>query len=265
MGIDRTNTLSRDAIEGLKGLAAREAIREDAPQSLSSCFVKLNYTAGNDLAVVNAARVSMGKRSYDCTAKDERLIKYLIDHIHTSPFRHQTISFHIRAPIFVLRQWMKHQVGCAWNEMSLRYVEHDGSAWKPEQWRGMPPKSIKQGSGDPIARQDEAHEIYASALDSVFKAYEDLLALGVAREQARMILPMSTLTECWWTCSLQAALHFLRLRSASDAQSEIQWFADEVRKIIETQYPASYKAWSSYHQERDSAWRTYKNRMEELP
>ena len=239
--------LSSETIKGLEGLAAREALIVPSKVQQQDCFVNLNYTAGNDLTVVNAARVSMGKRSYSLDTKDERLIKYLIIHMHTSPFRHESISFHIRAPIFVLRQWMKHQVGCAWNEMSLRYVEHDGSVWKPTEWRAMPEKSIKQGSGSPIEAQEDVHEIYLNTMETVFSAYEALLEKGVCREQARILLPMSTLTECWWTTSLQAALHFLHLRASSDAQSEIQWFADQVRVAVQKAFPISYAAWKDYH------------------
>jgi thymidylate synthase (FAD) len=196
-------------------------------------FVILEASMGSAVSIVNAARVSMGKKVSAITEHDRRLLRYLWEHEHTSPFRHVQLQFHIKAPVFVLRQWMKHQVGCAWNEISGRYVVFDQEAWEPDVWREQSPL-VKQGSGDPLAESvsERASELYASAMRNSFNAYEALLALGVAKEQARMVLPLSLMSECYWTASLQAVIHFLRLRQDGHAQAEIRLFADAVRELV---------------------------------
>ena len=196
-------------------------------------FVMLEASMGSAVSIVNAARVSMGRKVSEITEPDRRLLRYLWEHEHTSPFRHVQLQFHIKAPVFVLRQWMKHQVGCAWNEISGRYVTFDQEAWTPDVWREQSPM-VKQGSGGPLAElvNERAAELYASAMRNSFNAYEALLALGVAKEQARLVLPLSLMSECYWTASLQAVIHFLRLRRDGHAQAEIRAFADAVWSLV---------------------------------
>ena len=194
-------------------------------------FVILEASMGSAVSIVNAARVSMGKKVEQITEPDRRLLRYLWEHEHTSPFRHVQLQFHIKAPVFVLRQWMKHQVGCAWNEISGRYVTFDQEAWTPDVWRSQSPV-IKQGSGADLEDGSDAAELYASAMRNSFNAYEALLALGVAKEQARLVLPLSLMSECYWTASLQAVIHFLRLRQDGHAQAEIRLFADAIRELV---------------------------------
>ena len=194
-------------------------------------FVILEASMGSAVSIVNAARVSMGKKVEQITEPDRRLLRYLWEHEHTSPFRHVQLQFHIKAPVFVLRQWMKHQVGCAWNEISGRYVTFNQEAWTPDVWRSQSPV-IKQGSGADLEDGSDAAELYASAMRNSFNAYEALLALGVAKEQARLVLPLSLMSECYWTASLQAVIHFLRLRQDGHAQAEIRLFADAVRELV---------------------------------
>jgi thymidylate synthase (FAD) len=194
-------------------------------------FVILEASMGSAVSIVNAARVSMGKKIEQITEPDRRLLRYLWEHEHTSPFRHVQLQFHIKAPVFVLRQWMKHQVGCAWNEISGRYVTFDQEVWTPAAWREQSPL-VKQGSGADLEDGSDAAELYASAMRNSFNAYEALLALGVAREQARLVLPLSLMSECYWTASLQAVLHFLRLRQDGHAQAEIRAYADAIRELV---------------------------------
>lgn len=196
--------------------------------------VALIDVMGSALTVVNAARVSMGKQSSSFDERDKKLIKYLWTHGHTSPFRHVTFQFRIKAPIFVLRQWMKHQVGCAWNEISGRYVELDESFWSPRLWREQS-ASVKQGSGGELDHESQvaAHYVYADAINVVASAYQRLLQLGVAKEQARAILPLSTMSECYWTCSLHALIHFLNQRLDGHAQQEIRQYAQAVSELVE--------------------------------
>ena len=195
--------------------------------------VQLVDVMGSPLSVVNSARVSMGKQVDQMSEADWRLIDYLWSHEHTSPFRHVQFQFHLKAPVFVLRQWMKHQVGCAWNEISGRYVQFNHEAWSPDAWRAQADK-IKQGSAGPMAEDDalRAQMIYDRAIEASFKAYEELLSAGVCKEQARACLPLSLMSECYWSCSLHALVHFLKLRLDHHAQLEIRCFAEAVRESV---------------------------------
>ena len=195
--------------------------------------VQLVDVMGSPLSVVNSARVSMGKQVDQMSEGDWRLIDYLWSHEHTSPFRHVQFQFHVKAPVFVLRQWMKHQVGCAWNEISGRYVQFDHEAWSPDAWRAQADK-IKQGSAGLMAEDDalRAQMIYDRAIEASFKAYEELLSAGVCKEQARACLPLSLMSECYWSCSLHALIHFLKLRLDHHAQLEIRCFAEAVRESV---------------------------------
>jgi thymidylate synthase (FAD) len=195
-------------------------------------FVELVDHMGDAVTVVNAARISHGRQVQSLGEADERLLRYLWDHEHTSPFRHVQLQFHIKAPIFVLRQWMKHQVGCAWNEISGRYVTFEEEAWATPRWREAAPK-VKQGSGGDLGEDASlaAAMLYESAMGSSFAIYEQLLALGVAKEQARLVLPLSLMSECFWTCSLHALVHFLELRTAPHAQAEIREYAEAVKDL----------------------------------
>lgn len=190
--------------------------------------VELTMKAGSALDVVNAARVSMGKRVDQMTERDVGLLRYLIVNEHTSPFRHVFLTFHLRLPIFVLRQWQKHQIGCAWNEQSGRYVEFKNSFAKMvfREQSG----SVKQGSAGELSTEAQfaTQAIYRQAVDFSHSAYERLLELGVCKEQARTLLPLSLMTECVWSCSLHALLHFLDLRLDGHAQKEIRDFAQAV-------------------------------------
>tara|TARA_Y100001938_G_C8034006_1_gene402275 strand:+ start:504 stop:1223 length:720 start_codon:yes stop_codon:yes gene_type:complete len=197
-------------------------------------FVKLVNQTGGAVEIVNAARVSFGKRIDKIEEKDLKLIRYLWKNKHTSPFRHIHFTFHIKAPIFVLRQWMKHQIGCSWNEISGRYVQFDYEFFCPEEWRTRPLDSIKQGSGDAFYN-DECEIIsrrYIRVVNQCHNLYQELIDLGVCKEQARMILPLSLYSECYWTVSFQALLHFLDLRLDSHSQVEIQDYAKKVQSIL---------------------------------
>jgi thymidylate synthase (FAD) len=199
-------------------------------------FVDLIDQMGNSTSVVNAARVSFGKRHKGpLTEQDKRLIRYLWNHKHTSPFRHVMFQFHIAAPIFILRQWQKHQVGSTFNEMSGRYVEFKNSFHCPTEFREAPKGNIKQGSGgllDPDI-QDKADKAFKFSVNMSYEIYKNLLEMGVCKEQARGVLPLTTFSECIWTVSLQALIHFLNLRLAKDAQTEIRYYAEAIKEILE--------------------------------
>ena len=211
-------------------------------QVLDKGFVKLIDHLGSDLSVVNAARVSFGKRKDTFEEGDEKLIKYLAKHEHTSPFRHTAMTLHVKAPIFVFRQWMKHRIGSEFNEISGRYVEFpEDEFYVPEVFRQQA-KVNKQGSEGAIADQAGARQAYLDSCRASVAQYKALLALGVCREQARCVLPLGLYSEVYWTVSLQAAAHCSRLRADGHAQWEIQQYAHAVREIVAEVYPVSLRA-----------------------
>jgi thymidylate synthase (FAD) len=206
--------------------------------------VRLIDHMGTDLSVVNAARVSFGKKKDSFEAGDAKLMTYLAEHEHTSPFRHTALTLHVKAPIFVFRQWMKHRIGSEFNEISGRYVEFpEDEFFVPELFRRQA-KVNKQGSEGAIGGQEHARalECYLESCRSAVAHYKELLSLGVCREQARCVLPLGLYSEVYWTVSLQAVAHFLRLRSDSHAQWEIQQYAAAVRSLVEPLYPVGLKA-----------------------
>jgi thymidylate synthase (FAD) len=206
--------------------------------------VKLIDTFGSDLTVVNCARVSFNRISEELNERDEKLIKYLLKHEHTSPFRHCFLQWRIEAPIFILRQWQKHQVGCSWNEMSRRYVDTPPEVYCFDQWHSRPHKSIKQGAGSALNEDEQVicSRLYERAVSKSLEVYDDLLAMGVAPEQARAVLPQGMITSCVWSASLQSALHFVKLRLSHDAQSEIREYAQLIAEDIKTHYPITFEA-----------------------
>lgn len=215
-------------------------------------MIKATYIdhMGSDLSVVNAARVSFGKASEwqelpsgrYLHLKDRKLIQYLAKHKHLSPFGHAFASFHVKAPIFVARQLVKHKF-LRWNEISRRYVDDEPEFYIPENWR-MRSEDKKQGSEGAL----EAFKQVACNYDTVessMKAlgvYEDLLARGVAPEQARMVLPQSLMTEWYWSGSLDAFAAMCKLRCASDTQYESRIVADQISEIMSGLFPVSWEA-----------------------
>jgi len=206
--------------------------------NVSDGFVELVDHMGDDLSIVNAARVSYAGASDEWTDRDENLLRYLWDHNHSSPFRHGNIKFRIKAPIFILRQWMKHQVGCAWNEQSARYTKIEESFFYPDHFRLQDSKN-KQGSSGRLDdnREDEALTLLAQGYQVAYYNYLRLLELGVCREQARMILPVGIYSECIWSASTQAIMHFLKLRLDHHSQFEMQEFAKAVYNIASSIFP----------------------------
>jgi len=202
---------------------------------------------GNDLTVVNAARVSFAKESTEFSGADEKLIKYLAKHNHVSPFFHPQLRFRFKMPIFVAREWYRHQIGFARNEVSRRYVDTTPECWipSPDQIRERDPK-LKQGSKEnQVDNADEIHQLMKTHTDINVMLYEDLLSKGVAPEIARCILPQSMITEFIETGSLAAYARLYKLRTDPTAQREIQRYAEMIGEIIEPLFPVSWKALTS--------------------
>jgi len=193
---------------------------------------------GSDLSVVNAARVSFGKHSGKYTTEqNHKLIRYLARHKHLSPFGHAFASFHIKAPVFVARQLVKHKF-LRWNEISRRYVDEPPQFYKPDNWRGRA-DNVKQGSGG-IVYPDADLEKFNN--DTALRTYYELLDAGVAPEMARMVLPQSTMTEWYWSGSLDAFAAMCHLRCASDTQVESQHVAWSIHHKMAELFPVSWEA-----------------------
>lgn len=208
---------------------------------------------GDDLSVVNAARVSFHKESdweevhkdgflvgARLPEKDTKLISYLAKHSHWSPFAHNSISLRIKAPIFVARQLVKHQVGLVWNEVSRRYVDDEPEFYFPEVWRGKP-ENAKQGSSGEVD-DSRASVYFKEAVVHALNSYNVSLRAGIAPEQARMVLPQNTMTEWIWTGSLMAFARVCKQRLDSHAQQETQEVAQGIANIVESLFPVSWKA-----------------------
>ena len=205
---------------------------------------------GTDLTVVNAARVSFGKKKKKFTDADARLINYLARHNHWTPFGHCSLQFHIVAPVFVARQLVKHQVGLVWNEISRRYVDTDPEFYTPETWR-LKAEDKKQGSSDevfyndaPPNNKDNPHRIpsYETICENAAEIYKSMLTVGVCPEQARMVLPQSMMTEWYWSGTLMAFSRICNLRCKKDTQKETREVAENINILVEEHFPVSWKA-----------------------
>jgi len=199
-------------------------------------IVTLVDSMGSDLSVVNAARVSFSKESNKFSDKDEKLINYLAKHNHWSPFGHASLQFRIKAPIFVARQLVKHQVGLVWNEVSRRYVDDEPEFYVPKAWR-LKAENKKQGSSDEAIEYN-----LGSTLEFVKTTYQNMLKAGIAPEMARMILPQNLYTEWFWSGTLMAFARVCNLRCKSDTQWETQLVAGMIDIQAKEKFPASWKA-----------------------
>lgn len=201
-------------------------------------FVRLVDSMGNDDSIVRAARVSYADAAPKRT--DERLIKYLIDHRHTSPFEHVTFTFHVKCPIFIARQWMRHRTW-SYNEISGRYSELKEEFWWPAQWRSQDAVN-KQGSGTTLndIGQKYASSVADRAYEDCWNAYQNLLDAGVSKEQARAVLPLSTYTEFYGTVNLHNLWKFADLRTERHAQDVMQEYARALVELARPVAPISF-------------------------
>ena len=207
-------------------------------------FVECLETFGTDLTVVNAARVSFDKESLEFTEADKKLVTYLAKHDHVSPFFHPQIRFRIKMPIFVAREWYRHTIGLARNEVSRRYVDTPPECWIPfpNEIRERDPR-LKQGSkSTPVDDSDRIHSILSNQTNAALKTYHDLLENHVAPELARTILPQSMYTEFIETGSLAAYARLCRLRLNPAAQKEIRDYAEAISVCLAAKFPVSWEA-----------------------
>jgi len=223
---------------------------------LDKGYIEVVDVLGDDLTPVNAARVSFGQRSKTFEGKDQALTHFLIKHKHFSPFRHQHVMMIIKAPEFVMRQWYKHVVGIettsthptkdhAWNEISGRYIAYE-DFYEPTEFRAQSDDN-KQASEGLIEEQSKANQYWKEAQDKSVDSYNKLLKMGVAKEQARSILPLTVYTKVWWTASFQSIMNFIDLRDEKTAQWEIQQYAKVLKEIMLEVFPETTKIWSEVY------------------
>ena len=225
---------------------------------LDKGHIRIEGVMGDDLTVVNSARVSFGKRKEVWDEKDAKLVRYLAKNKHFSPFRHLQIQLNIKAPEFVMRQLFRHVVGIEatsnyptkdtpWNEISGRYVPVK-EYYYPEVWRkqSQDNKQASEGKLD-YDGQETASSLYKTGINEIKRIYEELVYLGVAKEQARSILPLSQYTQVWWTASFQSIMNFIELRDEKTAQVEIQEYARALKGIMLEVFPETTKIWSEVY------------------
>lgn len=210
--------------------------------------VNLVQAVGGDASVVSSARASYNKEwSEEVNAKDEKLIGYLMKHKHGTPFEHNMFTFQIHAPIFVAREWFRHRIG-SFNEVSGRYAELKPDFFYPEHWRvpnpenkqsSIPHEDGYQGAEWCFVQGDRLAKHYRAC----YNLYQEMLADGVAREQARMVLPLGIYTDFVWSVNARSLMNFLSLRRAENAQEEIRDYTPEIEKFFEQEMPVTYRAW----------------------
>jgi thymidylate synthase (FAD) len=207
-------------------------------------FVRLDGAMADDLSVVNGARVSFARHKEEMDESDEGLIRFLMRDRHGTPFEHNSFRFHIRCPIFVAREWMRHRVG-SFNEFSLRYAKASDDFYVPEA-DDVRSQVGKPGaySFEPVSEEvaETTRERLQAVYDTAYRTYQELVELGVARELARSALPVGAYTEFYWTVNARSLMNFLSLRNADTAQREIRRYAEACERFLEEQMPVTYAA-----------------------
>jgi thymidylate synthase (FAD) len=209
-------------------------------------FVRLVDSMANDLSVVNSARVSFGKSTTEMSPADVGLINFLMRERHGTPFEHNSFMFHVKCPIFVAREWFRHRMG-SFNEYSGRYSEMNNEFYVPD-WDDMRTQVGKPGSYTFEPIDDEAKcaridSIIHNACENAWNTYRHLLEDGVAKELARIVIPMGAYTEFYWTVNARSLMNFLSLRLDGNAQLEIRKFAEAVETFLENKMPITHQAW----------------------
>ncbi len=217
-------------------------------------FVRLVDFMGGDAAVVQAARVSYGQGSKG-EEKDRKLIRFLMMHDHGTPFEMAVFKFHVKAPLFVARQWFRHRIG-SFNEISGRYTVYDDTEfYLPEMLRRPTPRNRQASEPAVFPQEERLRTLMEQAIRQAFAVYQELLAAGVARELARIVVPMATYTQFYWGVNARSLMNFLRLRLAPDAQWEIRQFARAVWTIFEEKMPWTAETFLERHPELREALR----------
>ncbi len=223
---------------------AETLLTDETIRVLDHGFVRLDGVMASDLSVVNGARVSFARRKDEMDDADAGLIRFLMRDRHGTPFEHNAFRFHIRCPIFVAREWMRHRVG-SFNEFSLRYAKATEDFYVPEA------EDVRSQVGKPGAYTfepvepelaDETREALRQVYDHAYATYERLVDAGVAREVARSVLPVGAYTEFYWTVNARSLMNFVSLRAAETAQREIRRYAEAVERFLEEHMPVTHAA-----------------------
>jgi thymidylate synthase (FAD) len=221
-----------------------EVIAQGSIPVLDHGFVRLDEAMADDLSVVNGARVSFARHKTEMDDSDAGLIRFLMRERHGTPFEHNAFRFHIRAPIFVAREWFRHRVS-SFNEFSMRYAKATDDFYVPEPddvrtQVGKPGAYSFEPVSDEVAEttREELRQVYATA----YATYERLVELGVARELARAVLPVGAYTEFYWTVNARALMNFLSLRNSENAQREIRRYAEACERFFAERMPVTYEA-----------------------
>jgi thymidylate synthase (FAD) len=221
-----------------------EVLAEDMVPVLDHGFVRLDDAMADDLSVVNGARVSFARRKEEMDESDEGLIRFLMRDRHGTPFEHNSFRFHIRAPIFVAREWFRHRVG-SFNEFSMRYARATDDFYVPS------PEDVRTQVGkpgsysfDPVSPEvaETTREELRAVYETAYAAYERLVELGVARELARCALPVGAYTEFYWTVNARSLMNFVSLRAAETAQREIRRYAEACERFLAEKMPVTHAA-----------------------
>jgi thymidylate synthase (FAD) len=207
-------------------------------------FVRLDDAMASDLSVVNSARVSFGRRKEELDESDEGLVRFLMRDHHGTPFEHNAFRFHIRAPIFVVREWMRHRIG-SFNEFSMRYAKATDDFYVPDAddvrtQVGKPGAYSFEPVGPELA--EETREALQAVYEQAYATYERLVEAGVARELARSVIPVGAYTEFYWTVNARALMNFVSLRAHESAQREIRRYAEAVETFLAEQMPVTHAA-----------------------
>jgi thymidylate synthase (FAD) len=224
--------------------AVEQALAERTIEVLDHGFVRLDAAMADDLSVVNAARVSFARRKEHMDDGDAGLVRFLMRERHGTPFEHNSFRFHVRAPIFVAREWFRHRIG-SYNEFSMRYAKASEEFYVPDfddvrTQVGKPGAYSFEPVSDEVAQatREELASVYAAA----YAAYERMVAAGVARELARAVMPVGAYTEFYWTVNARALMNFISLRAAETAQREIRRYADAIELLFAEHMPVTYEA-----------------------
>ena len=225
-------------------------MKDSFKKVLDKGFVRLIDMMGDDLSAVRSARVSYGKE-LTTPERDRKLIEYLMKHGHETPFEHIVFTFHVKCPIFVARQWFRHRIA-SYNEISGRYTRLKDEFYVPDTIR-VPDEKDKQKSVPNDGRVDEerAKKLIVESFNNSYRVYQELLNMGLAREMARIVLPLSIYTEFYWTVNARSLMNFLNLRADSHAQWEIQRYALVIAEIFEEKCPWTFHAFLKYRYKGD--------------
>ena len=235
-------TYAPDTLAGVAAMA--EVITENTIRVLDHGFVRLDDAMATDLSVVNGARVSFARRKEELDESDEGLIRFLMRDRHGTPFEHNAFRFHVRCPLFVAREWFRHRVG-SFNEFSMRYAKASDEFYVPE------PEDVRSQVGKPGAYSfepvepelaDQTREELQAVYDAAYSTYTRLVELGVARELARLAMPMGAYTEFYWTVNARSLMNFVSLRAAETAQREIRRYAEACERFLAEKMPVTYAA-----------------------